>query len=98
MSTKFTPGPWRMINGSKGDHLAVWIFGKDPGANRELQVISMADTHPMKEHHNRRLADMRLIAAAPEMYEELNSILIQGHVDKKSLESIKALIEKIDNP
>lgn len=98
--TKFTLGPWRMIHSIRGDNLHAWIFGKDPseGTTREIQVLSINEHHPIKEHNQRRLADMRLIAAAPEMYELLEAILEEN----PSLEQIRQkafeLKNKINNP
>lgn len=79
---KFTPGPWRLVGKPKGHNLACWIFGKDPtpDANRELQVISILDSHVDKGHLERRYADMKLVAAAPELYQMLKDLY-----DRKAL-------------
>ena len=84
MKQSFTPGPWRMLGKIKGNELNAWIFGKDPsdGIERELQVISLQDSHPIKEHLERRLADMKLIASAPSLLEALKEC--EEYFDKRA--------------
>lgn len=73
--TKHTSGPWRLIHKKDGDRLDAWVFAKDStSTGRELQVIDMHDQHPIKEHLERRLADIKLICAAPELLEALQAM------------------------
>lgn len=72
---KFTPGPWRVEEG--GSIKATW---KDTGD--DIQVASMNRTHWDTANSNGRneklaresVANARLIAAAPDMYEALLAI------------------------
>jgi hypothetical protein len=99
-NTKHTPGPWKMLGKIKGNEIHVWVYGKDPsdGVERELQVISLQDSHPIKEHLERRFADMKLIAAAPELLQALKECL--KHVELGSKNPIvlnaKELIQKAE--
>lgn len=91
----YTPGPWRLIHNKKKWNLHAWIFGKDPGTDvdREVEVIKISDYHPIGDHHERRLADMKLMAAAPEMYEFLNGIVNGNFPDHKY---VQELLDKIN--
>ena len=75
MDKSFTPGPWILKGGIKGDELFTTISGNDPGdPNRLIQVIAVRDRHPVPEHNKRRLADAVLMSEAPAMYELLKQI------------------------
>ena len=91
----FSPGPWRLIFKTDKQRLDAWILAKDfTSTGRELQIISMHDMHPVKEHIERRLADIRLIAAAPEMYELLKRI---NEITDTNTNEISKLLARITN-
>lgn len=65
MSTKYTPGPWRVdVKGCENSHGLPCVSG----ANGALLAM-MAHNGP------KGLANATLIAAAPEMYEALRGLL-----------------------
>ena len=69
---KYSPAPWRLIHKKDGYRLDAYVLAPDyssPG--REFQVIDLHDHHPIKEHNERRLADIKLMTAAPELLEAL---------------------------
>jgi hypothetical protein len=84
--SKHTPGPWRMIGEVAHGKVAAWVLAADPTSSsfRELQVISMIDSHCDKEYLDRRYADMKLIAAAPELLQALEAILELGRKDNSN--------------
>lgn len=63
MSAKFTPGPWKV--GRANQHLVMVADGRSVGLEicRAKAFVS--------EYREQSLANARLIAAAPEMYEAL---------------------------
>lgn len=98
MTTKHTPGPWRQIHSLIGENLHFWVLAKDPseGSNRELQIFSVHDCHPIKEHLERRLADLKLMTASPEMLDLLKLIWNQNRLPSPTQLQVKELIDKIE--
>lgn len=67
MKAKHTPGPWEVadfISNDKTRHLAVW---KD-------EAITICLISPKETENDQDIANARLIAAAPDMLEELKRI------------------------
>jgi len=95
--TQFTSGPWRLLMKKTTTSFFCRILAKDGSGNRELIVIGDQDEHPIKEHIERRVADMKLISHAPEMYELLEQI-IRWPGNSVPKESIKELLDRITPP
>jgi hypothetical protein len=67
---KFTPGPWRAIAG-RGGHGRVLVFtDEDEGERFIVAEVSLDTDDPTNAV---ALADARLIAAAPDLYEALRT-------------------------
>lgn len=76
METNFTPGPWRLVDKVTENKLYCMILARDSSSNtpREFEVLTIGDSHPVKDHITRRHSDAHLIAAAPEMYALLKEL------------------------
>jgi tetrahydromethanopterin S-methyltransferase subunit B len=79
MTTKFTKGPW-VYDESTGDVIT------DDAAQRLV-----CDVMPVFEQHDK---DGYLIAAAPEMYEMLETILQVFEMDHRTTTDVISLLEK----
>jgi hypothetical protein len=89
-NTKHTPSPWRLIHKKESYKLDAWVLAKDPSsAGREYHVIDLHDQHPINEHLERRLADIKLISCAPELLEALK-IIVEITGDRKTVEFDRA--------
>jgi len=88
--SKFTPGPWLITEQDPPE-----IHGND-----ERRTVVCITTAPRSNEWN--MADARLIAAAPEMYEALQLALDTDHMDEDdprfvaSRNRIRALLARID--
>lgn len=68
--TKFTPGPWQ-VNGSH-------IYGPDPSRELVAQAHASGEGAWTSVGGSRMVSNRNLIAAAPEMYEALRSMVSDG--------------------
>lgn len=92
----FTPGPWKAIGGINGETASIWIMANDPssfGVKRDLVITSFVDAHPIPEHNKRRVADFKLMALAPEMFDMLEKILIEN----PDISGVKELLNKVNS-
>lgn len=80
-NTKFTPGPWAYKQYQKG----VWGVG-DPNTNDQIAKLEWN-----KEYDSEAGANAALIAAAPELYAELQKSVEQMLI---GLTAVQKLIEK----
>lgn len=73
--TKFTPGPWVVDEDSNIDQIAVRIgTAVESPYCRDVSDLWACDIDE-SENNDQALANAHLIAAAPELYEELESLL-----------------------
>lgn len=94
MNTNFTPGPWHVK-----DNGLIYILPPDKSGN--LVVAGCGQTYDVSDWEKERsLANASLIAAAPEMYDEIETTieLLQLVIDTYSLpEAVKkGLKERIE--
>jgi hypothetical protein len=100
MKAKHTPGPWRIA--AKNFDTSFYVIHGNDEAKREVQVVKMSyGTHPIPEFLERKEADARLIAAAPELLSALVRLVnwAKAHdaicfIETKDIESAKAAIAK----
>lgn len=94
--SKFTPGPWKVIN---------LITGY--GVDASLKRLPSARVRITRTLSDQDLANAQLIAAAPDMYKALNELLelleehepnwyLQGHYNRASAALAKARGESDD--
>lgn len=86
MKTKHTPGPWHLIETAsmmKNGDVTIMLANKSPHIHGILYGV-------------KNDADLRLIAAAPEMLEALELVIIKLDVnrDQKMIEVIDLIINK----
>jgi hypothetical protein len=70
-ATKHTPGPWFYRRGDEWTHDVVTLHGELPDGSTNCWTVASINKQREPEHE----ANARLIAAAPELLEELENIL-----------------------
>ena len=95
----FTPGPWVCHSGMVWkDGPNVWPKGDDNGI-----PIARMDRETSETHPTARDANARLIAAAPELYEQckrfekvLSELVIMGEADIHDRDKLRGLLAKVE--
>lgn len=74
--SKYTPGPWRLQNEREGAGINdyVWSDAESREEREDASSWCIATVHA-REHHATRIANAKLIAAAPDMAEALAYIV-----------------------
>ena len=99
METKFTPGPWEIeeikqrvhING----HCHCYWGIVSPSMDTGIAVVVMPEEDETPEVNAEREATARLIATAPEMYEECEAALSFLEDDSRSPRRRAAMIRSL---
>ena len=91
---KFTKGEWEAVDGTKiGEQvLFVHVPTLDSKGKVVCRLTRVVDTHiPLNEQD---IANAHLIAAAPEMYSALESIVMEWDLDPSDIDWIESLLAK----
>lgn len=90
-TTGFTPGPWKVGQGKKHICIARAVHVDSGNAEHPICLIS-----PIKLLSDEDLANARLIAAAPSMYELLEEVVQSGGILRfGDIDRIKSLLQSI---
>ncbi len=99
--SKFTPGPWHVVERGNGQAFSIGTQVQTKGNLLTTHYICHITDKPTKQAE----ADAKLIAAAPEMFEILRRCQLMFREDETyplTLEDINELIKKVetnhDNP
>lgn len=93
---KFTPAPWKVKIKNEGiaDICGEKIRSQQHGDREIANLFRADDRHDAIEEW---MANIRLIAAAPEMYEILDEILMSDGMMPDTLGKINELLNKIND-
>lgn len=101
MKSKHSPGPWRVINGfnenGKGTYFPSVLLGKDQSKNGFMRPkIVINESHDSQG--KTMMANARLIASAPEMYDLLCRLRDDFVMFKMPISEVQQVIDKIEKP
>lgn len=82
---KHTPGPWRVSRGAQADPFSI-----------ESETRTIAHVKSAFRHLGETEANARLIAAAPEMYEQLSMLVRWCEDQGETCAFARALLARID--
>ena len=98
MENKFTPGPWKFVELVTPDEQYCGKIVQADDVWEICEVFAAATYYEDFDTDNESLANARLIAAGPEMYELLKEILTEGKVHAGMRPEITALLTRISTP